>query len=225
MPDRLSRIWRDELGEAEIHDLHHAVGSHDDIFRFDVAVHDTRAMRGLERARHLHRDVHSFDRRNRGGQPRAEGLPVNELGGNVVTPIRAAHVVDCRNVRVVQRRRRSRLLCEAGCQRKGLARCPVKNLERELASKTRIVGEVHVAHRTRPQRLDDTIRSDVLACRTDARSRIEHVGRDLRDRHIEQAAPVVGREQRLDLQAERLVAETGRRDERGPPGHRLRECT
>ena len=56
---------RGHLGETKVEHFHRAVGSQLDVARFQIAMHDTLVVRGLERVADLPRDRQRFLERNR----------------------------------------------------------------------------------------------------------------------------------------------------------------
>src|SRR6185436_2901926 len=93
-----------ELGDAEVHDLHRAVGGDPDVGRLDVAVDDAVTMRVLEPAGSLRQDVDALRRRQRLA---ARDDAVEVLAGEVFlhqvrNAVLDAEVVDGDDVAVLQ---------------------------------------------------------------------------------------------------------------------------
>ena len=102
------------LGDPEVSDLDPAIGPHQDVARFDVAVHDSRRVGGGQCRAHLRRHTDGNVRGNPAvvAQHMAEVFPLEEFHHDEVPAAVLPGVEDLRNVGMVKRRSRSSLPAE-----------------------------------------------------------------------------------------------------------------
>src|SRR5262249_35801224 len=104
----------DQFGQSEVKDFDQPVGTHHDIFRFDVTVDDPGFMRRVQGAGYLNRDL-----KNLGGvhSPTPDSAPqrfaLDEFADDEMDAFVPPEFVNGDDVRVIERRRRARLLLEA----------------------------------------------------------------------------------------------------------------
>ena len=168
-------VVRDELGQAEVQDLHQPVAPDHHVLGLDVAMDDAERVGGLEPSRRLDHEIDGESRRQRAGaHARAKRLAVDEFGRDEVPPIRFADVINRDDVGMVERRDAPRFPLKAP-QTVFVLRKPRRDdLERELAAKPKILGEIHLAHPALAKLAQDSVRTDDFA---DHRSR--PVSRDI----------------------------------------------
>jgi hypothetical protein len=104
---------RQAAGQAEVEDLHVAVGTDHDVFGLDVAVDDPRGVGGGQRPGHLGNQPRYLLHRGAAGDQRLEGRSLDEFHDEEGMPFVLAQRVDGADVRVVQRRGRPRFAQEA----------------------------------------------------------------------------------------------------------------
>ena len=148
----LARAVGDELGEAEVEQLHEAVGRDHDVLGLEVAVHDPGGVRLREPVRHLGADVEDAAGCERValGHQLAQRLAVDELHHDVGQPGRLPDVVDRHDVRVAERGRRARLLREAPEAQRVGGEPLGQELDRHVAVQLLVVGPPDLAHAAGP---------------------------------------------------------------------------
>ena len=153
-----------ELGEAEVEHLELARGAHEQVRGLDVAVDDAALVRGVERARHLHREVDGLRDRDRALlQQLLDALPVAQLHDDERPSVVLPDVVDDADVRVVERGGEVGLAVEAR-ERGRVGRHPRRQeLERHVAPELCIVRTVDDTHPAGAQLGLDPIARDGLA--------------------------------------------------------------
>ena len=137
----------EQLGDAEVGDLHPALRVEQDVLRLDVAVQDAFVVGELERLANLRHEHHRLLR----GEPArlhrlAQVYAVHELHQQVEEPAGLAEVMDGDDVRVVQPRQHAGLavesLGEGGVGGQRLR----QELERDEAVQLRLARLVHHPH-------------------------------------------------------------------------------
>jgi hypothetical protein len=99
----LLRRGADQLGDAEVGDLHTALGIEQDVLRLDVAVQNALFVGVLQRLTDLRHDGQRLSRREPPGPHRlAQVHAIHELHEQVVKAARLSKVVHADDVRVVQ---------------------------------------------------------------------------------------------------------------------------
>ena len=87
--------WVEELGDAEIEQLHVPGSRHEDIRRLEIAVHDERAVRVLHRLAHHAKEPQTFFKRQAlGGTPFGDRDAVHELHHEVGSSVGRESAVD-----------------------------------------------------------------------------------------------------------------------------------
>ena len=157
-----------QLGDAEVEHLAVTVGGNEDVGRLQIAMHDTHAVRRPQRLDNLDREIerHLGGHRSFSVESIAERLPLEVLLHDVVhvtrlaVDDRLAHVEHRGNVRVIESRRRPRLLLEARQPfriRRELGR---QDFDGDVAPEPRVFGEIHLAHTTRTELVEDLVGSE-----------------------------------------------------------------
>ena len=142
-------------GDAEVGDLHLAVGADQDVGRLDVAVHEPGLVGEVERGGHLAGDL----RRLLGGDPAVGAQDVGEraavdvLHGDEVGAGVLAPVVDADDVRVAEVGRRLRLAPEALDEVGVDGELGEQHLDGDLAVEQAVAPEEHVGHAAAPDAL------------------------------------------------------------------------
>ncbi len=166
-----SRRHLGELGQAEVEDLGVPVLRDEDVLRLEVAVHDARLVRRLQRlgdldgqrqrALELHRCAQQFPKRG----------AVEQLLHHEVHAALVADVVHRGDVRVVERRRRPRLLLEPGQPLRVGGELLGQHLDGHLAAQARVLRQPHLAHAARAELLEDLVWSQRSALHSRERYR------------------------------------------------------
>ena len=103
----------ENLGDAEVGNLHPALFVEQDILRLDVPVHDALVVRVLQRLADLRHDGQSFLRRH---PPAPEQLPqgqaIHELHQQIIAPLHLAKIIHRDNLRVIEPGQGARLALE-----------------------------------------------------------------------------------------------------------------
>ena len=135
-------------GEAEVQDLHLPARVHEDVRRFDVAVHDAPGMRRLEGVGDL--DAHGEQvlqvERRASRHHLSERLSFEELHDDEVLPLMLLDGEDRADARMVQRRGGTRFALEALERRSVLGELRGQELQRDAAAEARVLRLVHDAH-------------------------------------------------------------------------------
>jgi hypothetical protein len=136
-----------ELGQAEVEDLRHAFRRADQVRRLDVAVDDAPGVRAAETAGDLDRDVERERERQRTAlDPLLDRLAFVERHHDEGLAVALLDRVDRADVRMVEGRRRARLLQEAPA-RAGIGReVGREELQRDRPLEARVLGGVDLAH-------------------------------------------------------------------------------
>ena len=155
------------MGDAEITDLHRAVGQEKDICRLDVAVDHALAMRIVERAQDLRHDPHDIGNAEAlvRFETRLELAPLDKFHRDIPDAGFVAKIVDRHDVRLVEPARRLRLAAKAVDHlRRILARELVlaDRLQRDDALDHRVVGFVDDAHRAATDLAPDFVFADMV---------------------------------------------------------------
>ncbi len=149
------------LGEAEIGEvdvLSPAPRGHEHVRRLDVAMYEAALVRRVERGRHLGNDA---------GRPRRVELalrrderaqvgPVHESHGDVEDAVSIAGCEHRNHVRMVERRRQSRLPHEAVAERQVVRQAARDHLEGNRSAQGDLHGAVHDAHAAAPHLVFDS---------------------------------------------------------------------
>ena len=157
---------RPGLGQAEVEDLHLAVGCELDVGGLEVAVDDALLVRLLEGLGDLLRDLEGLGDRDRPalqalGEVLAGGeLHREEVGGRAVGERRALEAVDVGDACVVEGREDLRLALEAGEPIGIGGKSLGKQLDRDVASELRVRRPVDVAHAARAEGRHDPVGSE-----------------------------------------------------------------
>jgi hypothetical protein len=114
----LAGAGKERLREAEVEELHGALGRDAHVGRLQVAVHDARLVRGLESLGDLPADVDRLVHAQRPArQARREVLAGHEFHRQEAGVAHLVDAVDARHVRVVERGQRPRLALEPAVAR------------------------------------------------------------------------------------------------------------
>ena len=155
----LHDVAGDRFREAEVGDLHAAVRTHEDVRRLHVAVDDPLVVGRGEAGGGLDEDVEAFHQADRAVlvDELIEAVAADVLHREEAVAAVAAHVVDVGEVRVVDSRRRARLLEEAVDAHGDRRLARAQHLHRHRAIQALIVGAVHRAHGALPDLLLDPV--------------------------------------------------------------------
>ena len=124
-------------------------------------MHHPVGMRVRKRVRDLAAEAQDLlGRQGSAGQPRAQGLALDQLHGDVDVPVGFADLVDRADVRMIELRRQPRLAQQPRARRGIGERRGRQDLERDVAVEPRVTGPVHLAHATRTDKAYDLERTD-----------------------------------------------------------------
>jgi hypothetical protein len=123
------------------------VAADEDVFRLQVAMHDAALVCGGQCACDLGSEIKHDPRRERAFlQALAQGLTLEQLGDDKGDTIVRAHVVDRKDVRVIESRGRVSFLLKALQARRVLRDGRRQYLDGHLALELRVVRAIHLAH-------------------------------------------------------------------------------
>ena len=146
----------DQLGDAEVGDLHPAAGIEQDVLRLDVAMENAFVVRILQR---LANPGHQGQGLGRCEPARLHGLaqvdPIHILHHQKEKLTRLAEIIDRHNARVVQARQHPGLPVESLGERRVGPRAVLQELERHAAIQFRLAGFIDDAHPAMAEQLDD----------------------------------------------------------------------
>ena len=200
-------------GDAEVEELGRAVAGHQEIRRFDVAMHDQPLVGVLHGAADVPDQPHACG--GIGALPPAEvveGLPLDVFHGE---PWRAAFeragIDDARDGRMTQVRQRPLLAPETLTT---IGRNPgvAQHLDGHAAADVGAVGQIDDARPALAEFRREAIGPDARAdgrCRV---ARVEHVARQLRGSGVEHRRGAIAVDERQQLPPQVGVAGAGRRD-------------
>src|SRR5262245_25058939 len=140
------RVVLGKLGESEVEKLDHAIRPDDHVLGFDVAVNDVVLMSGREGPCYLYRNIESFDKRHPFLHPVAQRLTFYELGGDEMDVFDRPDLIDRQDPHVVDCRRGPGFLFEAADAIRLGRESSGQQLERNLAVKPGIQGEMDLSH-------------------------------------------------------------------------------
>ena len=147
--------------DAEVEQLDHAVIADDDVVRLDVAVHQARAMRRRQRARHVAEPAQPLAHAHRCvADVLAQRPPAHQLHGDERRALELADVEDRHRVRVRERRRRARLAQHAPrrlFRRYRAVAGDREHLERHRAAELLVDGAIDPPHAAAPEQTLDAI--------------------------------------------------------------------
>ncbi len=155
------------MGDAEVADLHRAVGEQEDVRRLDVAVDHALLVRVVERVQDLRHDAHDVGDAEAlvRLEARLQLASLDELHRDVPDACFLAEIVDRHDVRVVEAARRVRLAAKAVDHLDRVLAGELvlaDRLQRDDALDHRIVGFVDDAHRAAADLAPDLVLADVV---------------------------------------------------------------
>ena len=150
-----------ELGDAEVEHLHVAVRPQHQVVGLDVAMHDAGRVRRCQRRGGLDGDLENLAQRQLATlQALAQRFAFDQLRDDVARLVVIADFVNGQDVRVVQRRRRARLLQEAGDALGIGTQALEQELDRHRPAERRIVRLVDLAHAAAAEQGADLVTAD-----------------------------------------------------------------
>ena len=160
----LTRRDRDRLRQAEVENLDLAGFRDRDVRRLEIPMDDARFVRGVEGIGELPRDVQRLrDRERPRGEPSGQGVALDELEHQRRLLAVLDHVIDRRDVRMVERGQRTRLALESR-NGIGVGRNPRRHdLDRHVASEAHITRPVDFPHAAGSEQRDDLVAADPRA--------------------------------------------------------------
>src|SRR6202795_4408875 len=136
-----------ELCQSEIKQLNVSIRSEHHVLRLDVAVHYARLVRRRKSARYLNCNVQCFGQGQRCPLQRLpQSLAVHELSSDELPPVYFTQFVNGQNVRMIQGRRRLRLLLKASQAVLVSGVISGQELESYLATKHFVLRKVDFSH-------------------------------------------------------------------------------
>ena len=138
-------------GDAEVNEVGEVELRNEDVRRFDVAMHQSDLMGGVQRGGNLVDDHHGA-----GGVQRTVGNQVMEVATldqthvHVEAAVDLTEPVDRHDVGIAESRRGVRLSSEPPWYSSSCARCAGKNLQRDGPVGCRVVSAPDLAHPPRP---------------------------------------------------------------------------
>ncbi len=155
-----------QLCQAEVENLHPAVPRDKEVLGLQVPVDDAFLVRRGQTVRDLDRIVDRLARgESSGGDPASQRFPFQELCDDVRRAIVRADVVDRRDVGVVERPGRTRLVLETTESIRILRERRRQNLDRDVAPEPRVARPVDLSHAARAERREDLVRTEAGAGR------------------------------------------------------------
>jgi hypothetical protein len=146
------RIQR--LRQAEVQDLHRAVGPHLDVGRLQIAMDDALSVRGVERVGNLPGDRQRLvERQGAARDAPGEVLALDQLHDERVL----FDAVNGRDVRMIEGRERGGFALEPRPPLRVGRPCRRQDLDRDVALQARVLRAVHLAHSACPERTEDLV--------------------------------------------------------------------
>jgi hypothetical protein len=153
-------------GESEVEDLHVTVSGEKDVLGLQVPVHDAALVRGRESAGDLQREVDRLARvERRPGEPRPQGLSLEELRDGVGDVALDAEIVDGEDVRMRQGGDRLGFPLEARARFRVAREMLWQDLDRDVAIQLRVAGAIDLSHPARAQRRQNLVRAEASSGR------------------------------------------------------------
>ncbi len=141
-----------ELCEAEVENLHLAVGQQEDVGGLQVPVRDALLVRRAESARDRDRDVHRLAHRQRAlPQAIGERLAVQEFGDHEERVAVEADVEEGEDIGVRESCYRVGFALEPGAAVRVAGHVRRQHLDGDVAAEARIARAVHLAHAAGPK--------------------------------------------------------------------------
>ena len=152
-------LLRQRLGEAEVEDLHRAVGADSDVGRLQVAVNDALVMRGFERVGNLFRNRQRVGKRHRTARDeRRQVVTRDQLHDERKRGARVLEPIDSGDVRMIERGQDLRFAPKSGEPLRIGREEGGKDFERDLAIEFGIPGAIDLAHTAGPDSRQDFVR-------------------------------------------------------------------
>ena len=160
----VGRFRANQLRQSEVENLDSAFRGHEQIGRFDIAVHDAAFVRRRERAGDLDGIVDHQARRQRPPvHPLPQRLADEQLGDDPGEVALHADVVDREDVRVVQAARGARFLFEPALAI-GIAReCRRQDFDGHVAPELWVVCAIDLAHAADPETAEQFESADAIS--------------------------------------------------------------
>ena len=153
-----------ELRQAEVQHLYRACGGHDDVFRFQIAVHDAALVSGRERPGDVGGNCHRARRVDASRRDLvAQRAPFQVLGGDEELIADFFERVDRCDRRVRQRRRGARFLPQARMHARIAKQVRRQRLQRHRPVQPRVVRQVDHAHAAAADDPLDAVGADLRA--------------------------------------------------------------
>ena len=147
---------RGNLRQTEIQHLYFATRLNHDIRRFDVTVCDALAVRSIQGVSDLNAEVSDFVCfENASANLHIERLTFDIFHDNEVRPIRLADFIGMSDIDVIERRRGLSFVHKTTKPFSIAGKIRRENLQRNLATQSRISRQVHFSHSALPEFLQD----------------------------------------------------------------------
>ena len=156
---RVVRGISDQLaGYAEVEHLEPTVRQHEDVFGFDVPMHDVPGVGGCERVRDLSRIAeHRVEWQRTASELLAERLALEKLGDEIRPAGVLTDIIDSDDTRMVQSGGRARFELEAVSSIRIGDDCRRQHLHRDIATQPGVLSAVHLSHPAVAYQGDDFI--------------------------------------------------------------------
>ena len=136
--------------QTEVEHFYDAVVAHHYVFRLDISMQNTRAVGGGKRECGLLRHLQSFVEYDSAPvQFCAQRLTIDEFRGDEMLATLDANFVNRKNIWMIERRSCARLLLKAAQPFFVIGKLRRQSLERDLATQSHVLGEIHFAHASR----------------------------------------------------------------------------
>jgi hypothetical protein len=141
----------DRLRQAEVQDLHGAIGTDLHVGRLQIAMNDRLLVRRFEGFGNLARDGQRLVERDRAArQPLRQILALDEFHHEGLDALGVLQTVDSRDVRMIQRRDDFRFALEPRHSFRVSHERFGQDLDSDVAIEPRIARPIHFAHSARP---------------------------------------------------------------------------
>jgi hypothetical protein len=155
--------------QSEIEQLHVTIAAQHDVVRLHIAMDEACCFGGRECRGDLDRDLDRLgERRLTARHPLPQRDPVDELRGDEMLLANLPDIVNGEDIRMIERRRRARLVLEPLAQVLVIANGSGKNFQRDGTLQLAVVREIHLTH---PARTNE--RTDLVT--TETRTGLKHL--------------------------------------------------
>ena len=152
------------LHQSEVEDLRRPVAGDHHVLRLQIAMHNSRGMRGGQPVGDACGNRQEFFQRQRSVRnDRAQRLAANQLHHQPCLSVARAEIVDGDDVAVIEGRGASGFAFEAREPVAIVGQLVRKNLDRYLPPETHVARAIDLPHAARPDRASDLVRPEARA--------------------------------------------------------------